>query len=73
MPRIKLAYWHGEHQPGDEVDVTDTELAALRRDGRVSEVLEPKEISAQPASAAQPQPVAAPEEAAPEGRGRKGR
>jgi len=39
MPRIKLAFWHGDHVPGDVVDVTADELAALSRDGRVAEVL----------------------------------
>jgi hypothetical protein len=39
MPRIRLAYWHSGHAPGDEIDVTDAELAALQRDGRVAEVL----------------------------------
>lgn len=40
MPRIKLAHWVGDHKPGDEIDVSDVELAALRRDGRVAEVVE---------------------------------
>jgi len=39
MPRIILAYWHGEHGPGDEIDVSDEDLAALQRDGRVAEVV----------------------------------
>ena len=39
MPRIKLAYWHGGSAPGDEIDVTGDELAALQRDGRVAEVV----------------------------------
>lgn len=39
MPRIKLAYWHGSHKPGDEIDVSADELAGLHRDGRVAEVL----------------------------------
>lgn len=41
MPRIKLANWHGDHAPGDEIDVDDVELKALARDGRVAEVVEP--------------------------------
>lgn len=57
MPRIKLAFWHGKHQPGDELDVTDDELAALRRDGRVAEVLEDTQTAAEPAAEAQPRPV----------------
>jgi len=40
MPRIKLAHWHGDRKPGDEVDVSDEEFAALRRDGRVAEVVQ---------------------------------
>lgn len=72
MPRIKLAHWHGSHQPGDEIDVTDSELAALRRDGRVAEVL--GDSSASPEPAPDPQPSAEVSEApAPEGRGRKAR
>lgn len=40
MPRIKLAHWLGEHKPGDELDVTDAELAALTRDGRIASVVD---------------------------------
>ncbi|MFF1709318.1 hypothetical protein [Streptomyces sp. NPDC058268] len=40
MPRIKLAHWHDGHAPGDEIDVNDTELKELRRDGRVASVVE---------------------------------
>lgn len=40
MPRIKLAGWHGNKPPGTELDVDDVQLKALRRDGRVSEVVE---------------------------------
>lgn len=39
MPRIRLAFWHNGHVPGDEVDVDDETLRALQRDGRVAEVL----------------------------------
>jgi len=39
MPRIKLAFWHGDKKPGEEIDVTGEDLAALRRDGRVATVL----------------------------------
>lgn len=68
MPRIKLAHWHGDKQPGDEVDVSDAELAALRRDGRVAEVLE------DPAAQPEPAPESAQGTEAPaEGRGRRGR
>ncbi|GHH58116.1 hypothetical protein [Streptomyces candidus] len=60
MPRIQLAYWHGDHAPGDEVNVSDDELAALTRDGRVAEVLQepaPAETPAPAASAASAPPV----------------
>ena len=72
MPRIRLAYWHGPHAPGDEVDVTDEELKPLQRDGRVAAVLD------EPAAAPQPAPVEPPAEPEPEtpaaeGRTRKGR
>lgn len=40
MPRIKLASWYGDKAPGDEIDVDDATLKALRRDGRVAEVAE---------------------------------
>lgn len=40
MPRIKLASWYGDKAPGDEMDVDDVTLKALRRDGRVAEVVD---------------------------------
>jgi hypothetical protein len=40
MARVKLAHWHGGLAPGSELDVRDEDLAALRHDGRVAEVLE---------------------------------
>jgi hypothetical protein len=73
MPRIQLAYWHGSHAPGDEVDVTDEELHALRRDGRVAAVVENSAPAPQPAPPAPAESVAEPETPAPEGRARKGR
>jgi hypothetical protein len=39
MPRIKLASWYGDKSPGEEMDVDDAALKALRRDGLVAEVL----------------------------------
>ncbi|WTW93619.1 hypothetical protein OG216_09630 [Streptomycetaceae bacterium NBC_01309] len=39
MPRIRLAHWHDGHKPGDEIDVDDDTCKALKRDGRVAEVL----------------------------------
>lgn len=56
MPRIKLAFWHAGRAPGEEVDVCDTDLAALQRDGRVAAVLEPPATAA-PAPAVEPQQV----------------
>ena len=38
MPRITLAHWHAGRAPGEELDVSDEELAQLRRDGRVAAV-----------------------------------
>ncbi|TXS08232.1 hypothetical protein EAO71_37160 [Streptomyces sp. ms191] len=65
MPRIRLAYWHGDHQPGDEIEITPDELAALTLDGRVAEVLtSPPERPAPTAEVAEP-PA--------EGRGRRTR
>jgi hypothetical protein len=66
MPKIALAYWHGGHAPGDEIDVTDAELKALRRDGRVAAVLSSQDVrpaSVPPVPAA---PVQAPALASPE-------
>ncbi|MFJ7176405.1 hypothetical protein ACIQXA_08355 [Streptomyces massasporeus] len=39
MPRIKLANWYGDKAPGEELDVDEVWLKALRRDGMVAEVL----------------------------------
>lgn len=68
MPRIRLAYWHGSHKPGDEVDVSDDELRDLTRDGRVAEVLQaPAPVPVRGESAVGPEAPAA------EGRSRKAR
>lgn len=56
MPRIKLAYWHGTHQPGDVIEVTEDEERALRRDGRIAEMVP----DAQPVPVAEARPVEAP-------------
>ncbi|WP_432091015.1 hypothetical protein [Streptomyces sp. NRRL F-5630] len=56
MPRIELAYWHAGHAPGDELTVSDEELAALRRDGRVARVIRPAAEPVTEAPAAQPEP-----------------
>lgn len=67
MPRIRLAHWHAGHQPGDEVEVTGEELAALDRDGRVAALVD----SPQPTPEAPSEPQAAAEEKAPEKPGRR--
>jgi hypothetical protein len=61
MPRIKLANWYGDKAPGEELDVDDVMLKALRRDGMVAEVVEE-----QPAQVAGQQPEPTAETAAPE-------
>lgn len=72
MPRIKLAYWHGEHSPGDEIEVGDDELAALQRDGRVAEVIQPPaEEPAAPQQEGEPQPDPTVEPAPDAGRKRR--
>lgn len=54
MPRIRLAYWHDGHAPGDEIDVTVEEAAALSRDGRVAEILPAPSAPSQSVEAEQP-------------------
>lgn len=56
MPRIKLAHWHDGHAPGDEIDVTDTKLKDLRRDGRVASVVEAVPAQAETAPGPSPAP-----------------
>ncbi|MEU8555968.1 hypothetical protein AB0C80_18530 [Streptomyces anthocyanicus] len=69
MPMIRLAHWNGGKPPGSVVDVTDEDLALLKRDGRVAEVLpdkpEPEPAAEQPAAPAE-EPVPEPEPAAAE-------
>lgn len=60
MPRIKLAHWHGDHAPGEEIDVTDEELAGLTRDGRVAGVVDSKEAK-QPTEEQPARPEPSPE------------
>jgi hypothetical protein len=74
--RIKLASWYGDRAPGEEIDVDETTAKALRRDGRVAEVVE--EPAPEPDEATEPapapaEPVAAPEAAAEPATGRKRR
>ena len=83
MPRVILAHWHAGRAPGAELDVTDEELADLRRDGRISDVLDgpgaqPEPSTAEPEDQAAadpepeaPEPEAAAEEAPPSGRKRR--
>lgn len=66
MPRIKLAYWHGPHGPGEEITVTDEELAGLVRDGRVAAVLETPAELPPPAAPAEEGPVQDEPQPAPE-------
>lgn len=58
--RIRLASWYGDHKPGDEIDADGVLLKALRRDGRVAEIVEtPTEEppAARQEKPAQPAPV----------------
>ncbi|MFI1723940.1 hypothetical protein [Streptomyces sp. NPDC020489] len=57
MPRVTLAHWHDGRPPGTELDVTDDELRALKRDGRIA----PAGDTPDP----EPEPEAALEEAEP--------
>ncbi|WP_328439378.1 hypothetical protein OHA71_23860 [Streptomyces sp. NBC_00444] len=75
MPRVILAHWHDGRAPGDELIVTDEELADLRRDGRIADVLDGPGAQPEPSSTAVPEDQAAaepePEEPAPAGRKRR--
>ncbi|WP_405925411.1 hypothetical protein [Streptomyces sp. NBC_00035] len=82
MPRVTLAHWHDGRAPGAELDVSDAELAELRRDGRVAGILDDPGTQPEPSStpapddqsAAEPEAQAAeaePEEPAPAGRKRR--
>lgn len=77
MPRVELSYWHRDHSPGDVVEVSEEELAALTRDGRIAQVLDDPAPApeATPAPEADPASAAQPEVEAPaaEGRPRKAR
>ena len=61
MPRIKLAGWYSGKKPGDELEVDDVQLKALRRDGLVAEVVQ---SAPEPAPAVEETPPA-PEPALP--------
>ncbi|MFF0277448.1 hypothetical protein [Streptomyces sp. NPDC004330] len=52
MPRIRLAHWYGQLAPGTETEVTEEELAALQRDGRVAAVLPAATSTGAPAAPA---------------------
>ncbi|MFJ3794935.1 hypothetical protein ACIPSJ_01465 [Streptomyces sp. NPDC090088] len=80
MPRVKLAHWHSGNPPGAEIDVTDQQLADLRRDGRVAEVLatatepssaEQQDQATQPEPPSEAEPASEAPEAAPAPRPRK--
>jgi hypothetical protein len=58
--RIKLASWYGDHAPGEEIDVDDVALKALRRDGLVAEVVETTQEQP-PAEPAVDEPASQPE------------
>jgi hypothetical protein len=67
MPRIKLANWYGEKAPGEELNVDDVQLKALRRDGMVAEVVDAPAVEPADELGAQAQPEPAPvQEAAPQ-------
>lgn len=73
MPRIKLANWYGARKPGDEIDVDEVLLKALRRDGLVAEVLQAPEPAPAPQqeSPAQPEPAVVEQPAVETGRKRR--
>jgi hypothetical protein len=56
MARIELAYWHDDKAPGDIIEVSDEDLKALMRDGRVARVLDDEST---PEAPAEPSPVPA--------------
>lgn len=74
MPRIRLAFWHDGHAPGEEIDVADDDLPALRRDGRVAQVLDTEEptpaqqppVQSETAAAPEPSPESEPVKTGPE-------
>lgn len=61
MPRIRLAFWHDGHAPGEEIDVAEADLPALRRDGRVADVLTAEGPAAAQQPSAQPETAVSPE------------
>ncbi|GGU52621.1 hypothetical protein [Streptomyces lavendofoliae] len=56
MARIELAYWHDDKTPGDIIEVSDEDLQALIRDGRVARVLDDEPM---PEAPTEPAPVPA--------------
>jgi hypothetical protein len=60
MPRIKLANWYGDKAPGEELDIDDVQLKALRRDGMVAEIVTTPAAESAVDPGAQPQPEPAP-------------
>lgn len=71
MHHITLAHWHAGRAPGEQLDVSDEELAQLKRDGRVAVVHDeqpaPDPAPAEPAPQDQPAEPE-PEEATPPSR-----
>ncbi|MBR8638589.1 hypothetical protein KEF29_03065 [Streptomyces tuirus] len=66
MPRIKLANWYGDKAPGEELDVDDTRLKAMHRDGMVAEVIGQEQgTGLQPAPPAAVNAESEPEQAEP--------
>ncbi|GAA0637240.1 hypothetical protein GCM10009535_11960 [Streptomyces thermocarboxydovorans] len=57
MPRIKLSSWYGDHKPGDEIDVDEVLLKALRKDGVVAAVVQAPVEEPAPAPAPQQPPA----------------
>ena len=58
MARVRLANWWGGHAPGEVVEVGDGEVAGLRRDGRIAEVLPVGEPAPAIAVSSPPEPPA---------------
>lgn len=64
MARVRLASWWDGHAPGDVVEVEAEQVAPLRRDGRVVDVLDvppapPALVKAEPAPEPEPEHKAA--------------
>lgn len=40
MKKVRLSFWYKGSNPGDVIEVSEEELAVMKRDGRVAEVLD---------------------------------